>query len=302
MRILVTGGAGFIGSHLVRHWLGRGARVAVLDNFRSGRRENLEGLDVELIEASVEDPEAVEHAARGAIHIYHLAAMVSVPESVEHPELAERINTMGTLNVLRAARTAGTRKVVFASSSAIYGMVDRPLHRESDPPAPASPYALTKLAGEFYMQLYRERFGVPTVALRFFNVFGPRQDPASPYAAAVAIFAYRARRGLPLTIYGDGTQTRDFVYVDDVVEALARADERATGVFNVACGCSITINELAREIIAITGSSSEIVHADPRPGDVMHSRGDSTALQALGWKPQVPLAEGLRRTITAAQA
>jgi UDP-glucose 4-epimerase len=213
------------------------------------------------------------------------------------PELTESINVLGTLNVLKGCRAAGVRKVVFSSTSAVYGLADRPIHRETDLPDPLSPYAITKLAGEHYLALFARAYGVPTVALRYFNVYGPRQDPKSPYAAAVAIFAEKARSGQPITIFGDGDQTRDFVFVGDVVAANILAAEKGTGVYNVACGGRITVNDLAREIIALSGRTVPINYAPERAGDVRHSRGSSERLQALGWSPAVPLAEGLRRTI-----
>ncbi|MDK2971450.1 MAG: UDP-glucose 4-epimerase [Candidatus Sumerlaeota bacterium] len=295
--VLITGGAGFIGSHLARAWVARGARVVVLDSLRTGHRANLAGVDCQFVEGSVEDAALVRRCAEGIDVIHHLAALVSVPESMEKPALTEAINVLGTLNVLEAARAARVGKVVFSSTSAVYGMIDRPMHAETDLPAPASPYAITKLAGEHYMHLYAEAFGVPTICFRYFNVYGPRQDPKSPYAAAVAIFADLARAGKPLRVYDDGEQTRDFVHVNDVVAANLLGAETGSGVFNVACGTRITVNDLARKIIATAGSSSQIEYAPPRPGDIRHSRGDSTKLRALGWQPAVTLDEGLQLTL-----
>jgi UDP-glucose 4-epimerase len=297
--VLITGGAGFIGSHLARAWADRGVRVVVLDSLRTGHESNLDGVACEFLRGSVENADLVRRAARGVDVIHHLAALVSVPESMEKPHLTEQINVGGTLNVLEAARAEGVRKVVFSSTSAVYGMVDRPLHRESDLPEPASPYAISKLAGEHYMALYAAAFGVPTIAFRYFNVYGPRQDPKSPYAAAVAIFSERALAGQPLRVFDDGEQTRDFVYVGDVVAANLLGATTGSGLFNVACGSRITVNDLARKIIAAAGSRSPIEYAPPRPGDVRHSRGCSERLQALGWKPTVSLDEGLRRTLEA---
>jgi len=297
LRILITGGAGFIGSHLARAWAEGGADVTVLDNLRTGRLENLQGVDCRFVEASVEDRDAVAAAARGVDYIHHLAALVSVPESMQKPVETERINVEGTINVLEAARKANARKVVFSSTSAVYGFADRPIHRETDLPEPASPYAISKLAGEHYMALYRAAFGVPTAVLRYFNVYGPRQDPKSAYAAAVAIFADKARAGEPLRIFDDGEQTRDFVFVGDVVRANILAAEKGDGVCNVASGRRITVNELAKTIVALAGSDSRIEHAPPRPGDVRHSRGDVARLHAMGWQAQMPLEEGLRLTI-----
>lgn len=292
-RILITGGAGFIGSHLAAAWAGQGAEVVVLDSLRGGKRGNLAAIPHTFIQASVEDAPAVAEAARGVDVIHHLAALVSVPESMEKPRETESINVVGTINVLEAARQAGVRKVVFSSTSAVYGNAEQPMHSEENLPEPASPYAISKLAGEQYMRLYNEAFGVETVALRYFNVYGPRQDPNSPYAAAVAIFSDRALSGEPLVIFGDGEQTRDFIYVGDVVGANLLAAEKGSGVYNVASGTRITVNDLAREIISAAASKSEIKHAPPRAGDVLHSRGDVTRLKGLGWRPKTTLAEGL---------
>jgi UDP-glucose 4-epimerase len=298
-KIVVTGGAGFIGSHLVEVALERGAEVTVIDSLRTGKRSNLDGLKCRFVEGSVEDAAVVRECVEGADTVFHLAALVSVPESMEKPREAEAINVGGTLNVLQAAREAGVGKVVLASTSAVYGMVDRPMHSETDLPSPASPYAITKLTGEHYLKLYNDAFGLPTAALRFFNVYGPRQDPKSPYAAAVAIFAERARANQPVRIFDDGEQTRDFIFVRDVVEALLLAAEKGSGVMNVACGTRITVNDLAKKIIEISGSTSQIEYAAPRPGDVRHSRGDASRLRALGWEPKTNLDEGLRLTLAA---
>lgn len=296
--VLITGGAGFIGHHLAKAWLERGAQVRVLDNFRTGYRRNIESLGVELFEGSTENAELVAQAATGVQVIHHFAAVVSVPESVENPHLTESINITGTLNLLGAARKAGVQKIVFASSSAVYGNTERPQHRETDLPVPQSPYAITKLAGEHYMEMARLLFSVPTVSLRYFNVFGPRQDPNSPYAAAIAKFTASAQAGLPLTIFGTGEQTRDFIHVSDVVAANLLAAETGSGVYNVSRNEKITVNELARLIIQQSGSGSEIEYQPARPGDVLHSRGNSDRLMALGWKPQVSLEAGIAELIS----
>jgi len=301
-RVLVTGGAGFIGSHLAAAWVARGAEVVVLDSLRTGHRRNLDGIPCRFVEGSVEDADLVRECARGVDFVHHLAALVSVPESVDKPELTEAINVVGTLNVLKAAKEAGARRVVFSSTSAVYGTAERPIHREADLPEPLSPYAITKLAGEHYMDAWRNLHGLPTVSLRYFNVYGPRQDPKSPYAAAIAIFSEKARRNEPIRIFDDGEQTRDFVFVEDIVAAniLAAEHPDARGVYNVACGGRITVNDLARRIVALSASASPIEHLPPRPGDVRHSRGDATRLAALGWKPKTELEEGLRRTLATA--
>lgn len=294
--VLVTGGAGFIGSHLVRAWLARGAEVRVLDNFRTGKLSNLEGLPVQLFEGSICDTAVVDAAVRGVEVVHHLAALVSVPESVDKPVETEEINVVGTIRLLEAAKRHGVRRFVFSSSSAVYGDVVRQVHRESDLPAPASPYAISKLAGEYYVGLAHDPKGMRTTSLRYFNVYGPRQDPGSPYAAAVSIFFARAVSGQPLRIFGDGEQTRDFVYVGDVVAANLLAAQQGEGVYNVATGSGVSIRELAELIRQIASSDSGVEFAAPRPGDVRHSRGDAERLRRLGWEPQVTLEKGLAET------
>jgi len=295
--ILITGGAGFIGSHIAEAWLARGANVRVLDNFRTGKLENLRNLDVELIEGSVTDPKTVERAVKGVSIIHHLAALVSVPESVEKPIETQRINVEGTINLLRSAAEAGVKRFVFSSTSAVYGDVERPAHSETDLPAPASPYAISKLSAEQYVSLANGQAGMTTVSLRYFNVFGPRQDPKSPYAAAISIFTARSLRGEPLVIYGDGMQTRDFIYVKDVVAANLFVAEHANGVYNVGRGERITIKTLAELIRNFVGSRSRIEFASPRPGDVRHSCANIQRLKALGWKPEFTLEQGLDQTV-----
>jgi UDP-glucose 4-epimerase len=299
--VLITGGAGFIGSHLARAWVKAGANVTVLDNLRSGKRKNLAGIPHRFVDASVEDAGAVRNALKDADIVHHMAALVSVPESMEKPEETERINVLGALNVLNAAKHYGVQKVVFSSTSAVYGLADRPAHSELHLPEPASPYAISKLAGEQYMNLFSQAHGVPTVALRYFNVFGPGQDPNSPYAAAVAIFSERAAANQPIKIFGDGEQTRDFIYVSDVVRANMFAAENGNGVYNVSRGDRLTINNLAKTIIQLSGSSSTIEYAAERPGDVKHSRGNADRLRALGWGPMVSLEEGLQETLSSFQ-
>jgi UDP-glucose 4-epimerase len=297
MKILITGGAVFIGSNIVEHFH-QTDDVIVLDNLRSGFERNLAGFRATFVRGSVTDKAAVENAARGADYIFHLAALVSVPESVENPRETVDINVHGTLNVLEAARTHGVKKVVISSSAAIYG--DNPVVPKVElmVPEPKSPYAITKLDAEYYAKMYTSEFAVPVVCLRYFNVFGPRQNPKSQYAAAVPIFIDRAIRNQDITIYGDGEQTRDFVFVKDVVAAnVLAARSAATGVFNIACGGRITINDLARTIIALTKSSSTIIHAGERAGDVKHSQADIGLATALGFRPAYTLQEGLKPTI-----
>jgi UDP-glucose 4-epimerase len=298
MKILVTGGSGFIGSHIVEHYQNRAAEIRVLDNLRTGYRHNLDGFNCVFIEGSVTDREMVKKAVEGVDLVFHLAALVSVPESMAKPGECVDINVHGLLNVLEEASAAGVRKLVFASSAAVYG--DNPVvpKVETMLPEPKSPYAITKLDGEYYLDMFRREGRLETAALRFFNVFGPRQDPKGAYAAAVPIFIEKAVRGEDITVFGDGAQTRDFIHVKDIVGALAFAAETpgVTGVFNAGYGGQITINELAAQIIANAGTSSKVLHAPERPGDVKHSRASADKLLAAGWKPRHTLEEGLART------
>jgi UDP-glucose 4-epimerase len=296
MQILVTGGAGFIGSHLVEHLRARGA-LRVLDNLSSGSRSHLPAC--EFIEGSILDREALRAAMRGVDYVFHLAAMISVPESMENPVRCAEINTIGTLIVLEESARAGVKKFVLSSSAAIYG--DNPIvpKREDMIPEPASPYAVSKLDGEYYCRLFTATRGLPTAALRYFNVFGPRQNPASAYAAAVPLFIRQALCGEPLTIHGDGGQTRDFISVRDVARANAffAMDSPLTGVFNVARGGSLSIGELAGRIVRLTGSKSQISHGPMRPGDVRHSTASLEKLTGAGFTPEDDFDEALLETI-----
>lgn len=297
-RILITGGAGFIGSHLARHFAPQ-AEVTVLDDLRSGFARNLEGVACRFLRGSILDDAALPAAIAGAEEVYHLAAMISVPESVAKPAECVELNTEGTRRVLAAAAAAGVRKVVLASSAAIYGDNPTVPKLESMPPEPKSPYAETKLAGERLLEEYRLSRGLGTTSLRFFNVFGPRQDPRSAYAAAVPIFIAQALRDEPIGIHGDGGQTRDFIHVADIVGALAYAGASRTmaGTYNVGYGSSRSILALAEEIIRLTGSKSRIEHLPPRAGDVRHSLASTERLLAAGWKPRSSVSAGLAETV-----
>jgi len=299
MTILVTGGAGFIGSHIVEHYHGRAAEIRVLDNLRTGYARNLDGLECRFIAGSITDREVVREAVRDVDLVFHCAALVSVPESMERPAECVEINVHGLLNVLEEASAAGARKLVFASSAAVYGDNPEVPKVETMLPEPRSPYAITKLDGEYYLDLFQREGRLATTAIRFFNVFGPRQDPGGAYAAAVPIFIEKALAGEPLTIFGDGGQTRDFIFVKDIVGALVFAAETSglAGVFNAGYGGQMAVNHLAREILAITGSSSEVTHGPERSGDVRHSRASATKLRQAGWKPRFSMTEGLEQTI-----
>ncbi len=303
-RWLVTGGAGFIGSHLVEALVARGHPVRVLDNFSTGRWENLSAVRdrVEVVEGDIRDPRAVRRAMNGVEVVAHLAAIVSVERSLQDPQETTEVNTGGTLHLLEAARRARVQRFLFASSAAIYGDHSQLPLREELPPHPLSPYAASKVAGEALCQSYRAAYGLSTVVLRFFNIYGPRQDPQSPYSGVISIFVGRMRQGLPPVIYGDGQQTRDFVYVEDVVAALIRAGEQdgADGtVLNVARGEETSVLRLVALLNQALGTHLEPVFAPARAGEVRRSAGDPRRAQAvLGWQPTVGLTEGLSRLVS----
>jgi len=307
-RVLVTGGAGFIGSHLVE-WLVRdGHTVRVLDDFSSGQRRNLDPVirQIELLEGSVCNEDLVRRACRDVEYVFHLAARPSVPRSVAEPLRTDEVNAVGTLRVLLAARDAGARRVIYAASSAAYGDSEVLPKVESMRPEPVSPYAVSKLAGEYYCSCFSRVYGLQTVSLRYFNVFGPRQDPDSPYAAAIPAFVSRMVAGQRPIVYGDGEQSRDFCYIDNVVHAnrLAMQAPRVQGeVVNIACGQRVTLNHIIAQINAHLGTNLEPDYQDPRPGDVRHSLADlEAARRLLGYEPQVMFDEGLRRSIAWYQA
>lgn len=299
MKILITGGSGFIGSHIVEHYQDLAEEIRVLDNLRTGSRKNLDGLQHVFIEASVTDREAVAKAVEGVDYVFHLAALVSVPESMTKPGECVDINVHGLLNVLEASAAAGVKKLVFASSAAIYGDNPTVPKLESMLPEPKSPYAVTKLDGEYYLDLFNRERGLETAAIRFFNVFGPRQDPKGAYAAAVPIFIEKALKGEDITVHGDGEQTRDFIYVKDIVGALSFAVETpgVTGVFNAGYGGQMTINDLANKIITSAGSDSKVLHGPERAGDVKHSRSSADKLCNSGWQPKHSLDDALATTL-----
>jgi nucleoside-diphosphate-sugar epimerase len=303
----VTGGAGFIGSHLARHLLEDGRPVRVLDNFATGRRSNLRvlGDDAEIVEGDIQSYERVSRAVAGCETVLHQAALPSVPRSIQDPLTSNATNVIGTLNVLLAARDHGVRRVVLASSSSVYGANPKLPKHEDDPALPISPYASAKLAGESYARSFHNVYGLETVMLRYFNVFGPRQDPSSAYAAVIPSFISRLAAGESPVIYGDGEQSRDFTYVENVVQANLQALQApaagvAGQVFNIACGDRVTLNRLLAELQAIIGSDVPAAYAAPRPGEVRHSLADiSRAREGLGYEPTVGLTDGLRRTVEA---
>ena len=299
---LVTGGAGFIGSHLVEALTAAGWRVRVLDDLSTGLADNLAGLSgVELVRGDVADPDAVARAIEGSKVVFHLAALASVQRSVEAPADSHRICATGTLHVLDAARRAGVRRVVYAGSASAYGIPARDVQTEDDPICPLSPYAAAKLAGEVYCQAFTSTYGLETVRLRFFNVFGPRQRADSPYSGVIAIFAAALGEGRAPTIFGDGQQTRDFVCVSDVVAALQLAAQRpgvSGQVCNVGTGRGTSLLELIAALNRLLGTTVTPRHAEARPGDIRHSRADITrARRLLGYDPVVSFEEGLAQTL-----
>lgn len=301
---LVTGGAGFIGGHLVEALVRRGERVRVLDNFSTGRRANLAAIAdrIDILEGDLRDPAVLARGVAGARAVFHLGALPSVPRSIEDPLSTHEVNTTGTLNLLLAARDAKVGCFVFSSSSSVYGDTEVLPKHEGLTPSPRSPYALSKLVGEIYCTLFARLYGLATYSLRYFNVFGPRQDPGSAYAAVIPRFVSAWMSGDRPVIYGDGGQTRDFTYVDDVVRAnlccLDAPETEAGGVFNVAWGHRISVLDLARRIQTQLGATEPPRHEPARAGDVRDSQADATrARTLLGWDPQVSFADGLDRTV-----
>ncbi len=300
---LVTGGAGFIGSNICDELVAGGHGVRVVDNLSTGRMENLDGLvdDIEFIEADVCEVGAVDAAMKGVGYVLHQAAIPSVPRSMEEPVRVNEANVVGTLTVLECARKHGVKRVVFASSSSVYGDSETLPKHEGMTPAPKSPYAVTKAVGEQYCRLYHEAFGLPVTVLRYFNVFGPRQDEGSYYAGVICKFTSALLDGRKVTVYGDGEQSRDFTYISNVVSANLKAcsSEKAAGqIINIGGGDQTTINDLVRMLSEVTGKEAQVEHTDPQPGDVRHSRADiSRARECLDFKIDVGLREGLDKTV-----
>lgn len=300
---LVTGGAGFIGSHIVRALLAKGRRVRVLDDLSTGKRGNLDEVaaEIEFIEGDIRDVTAVERAVRGVDAVFHLAARASVPRSVKEPRAAHEVNVTGTLNLLIAARDAGVRRFVYSASSSAYG--DTPVMPKAVEmcPVPLSPYAVSKLAAEHYCAVWSHVYGLQTISLRYFNVFGPRQDPHGPYAAVIPAFVSRMLHGQAPVIFGDGEQSRDFCFIENVVQAnllAAEVGEIRGEVVNVACGERTTLNEIVADLNKLLGTSLPPVYEPPRAGDVKHSLADiSTTRKVLGYEPRVMFPDGLRRSI-----
>jgi nucleoside-diphosphate-sugar epimerase len=315
---IVTGGAGFVGSHLAQELLERRYKVVILDDLSTGKLENISVLDViasrgsehseeaakqspvEFVRGSITDLPLLKRLFRDVDYVFHQAAVLSVPRSIEHPLAAHEANITGTLNVLLAAKDSGVEKVIYASSAAVYGDTPTLPQMEDMFPDPQSPYAVTKLAGEYYCRVFHRVYGLPTVCLRYFNVYGPRQDPASQYAAVIPVFIRRALDNRPPVIYGDGEQTRDFVFIKDVVNAsILAAESNAAGVCNIGTGERVSINRLAGLVIRLAGSSAEPEHQEARPGDIEHSLADISRAGQFGYSPRCDLETGLRETIAA---
>ena len=297
MRILITGGAGFIGSHIAEYYQGK-AEIRILDNLRSGNMRNIRALDVDFIRGDVRDRVKLARAMQGVDYVFHLAAMIGVPESMEQPLDCIDINVNGTLMVLEEAAKAGVKKLIYASSAAVYGNNSNIIRREDMNADPDSIYAVTKLDGEHYCKIFSESGKLKTVSLRYFNVFGPHQDPESAYAAAPALFCNRAIHGQKIRIFGDGEQSRDFVYVDDVVKVNAFFMENdLEGVYNVATGKTVTINELVKRILFMTDSQSEVEHLPERPGDIRHLQASTDKLHGAGVRCDANFAASLGATL-----
>ena len=300
---LVTGGAGFIGSHIAEALVKRGDRVRVLDNLSTGKRENMAHIagEIEFIEGDIRDYDITRRAMEGVNIVFHEAAIPSVPRSVKDPQFNHENNVNGTFNVLMAARDAGVKRVVFAASSSAYGETEVLPKQEEMLPSPLSPYAVAKLVGEFYCQVFTRAYGLETVSLRYFNVFGPRQDPSSPYSGVISKFITTLLQNQTPVIYGDGEQSRDFTYIDNVVAAnlrAAEAEEAVGQVMNLGLCERTTLNQLLEELQRIIGTSLAPKYEETRPGDIRHSLADITrAEELLGYRPAVGLAEGLRRTV-----
>jgi len=302
-KIIVTGGAGFIGSRLAEEIANRGYYVIILDDLSTGRMKNiadvLAGGKGEFIQGSITDVPLLQRLFQGVLYVFHLAAIPSVTRSIENPQASHEVNATGTLNMLSAARDNDVKKIIYASSSSVYGDTPTLPKREEMLPNPQSPYAVSKLTGEYYCRVFQEVYGLPSVCLRYFNIYGPGQDPESPYAAVIPKFIRRIYEGNTPVIFGDGEQTRDFTFVKDATEAnILAAESGATGIFNIGRSESVTINQLAQLTIRLIGKEGiEPVHKEPRLGDIRHSLADISKARAFGYNPKYSLEEGLRETV-----
>ncbi len=305
-RVVITGGAGFIGSNLAEE-LAINNTVLTIDDLSTGKKENIASLlqkdNVKFIEGSILDLQLLQKSFRGIDFVFHQAALPSVPRSIEDPRASNDVNITGTLNVLLAARDNKVKKVIYASSSSVYGDTPTLPKREDMPANPQSPYALTKLVGEYYCSIFHQIYKLPTICLRYFNVYGPRQDPTSQYAAVIPRFIVRVLRGNPPIIYGNGNQTRDFTYVKDIIQAnMVATQDETTGIFNIGRGERNSINYLAEIILNIMGKDLQSVYESPLPGDVEHSQADISKAEKMGYRPKYDLGTGLTQTIASVQS
>lgn len=301
-RVVVTGGAGFIGSHLAEELVKQGYQVIILDDLSTGKLENIAELlnkdNVEFVRGSITELPLLQKHFQGVEYVFHQAALARVPRSIDDPLTTNEVNITGTLNILLAARDNGVKKVIYASSSSVYGDTDTLPQRENMPPNPMSPYALTKLAGEYYCNIFRQIYGLPTVSLRYFNVYGSRQDLKSQYATVIPAFIERISQGLPPIIHGDGEQSRDFTFIADVVRAnILAAENSAEGAYNIGCGKGTTINQVAESILNLTGKKLPPVHEKPRSGDPRHTLADVSRARGFGYEPEWIFEDGLKKII-----
>ncbi|MFC1965932.1 SDR family oxidoreductase [Chloroflexota bacterium] len=301
LKVVTTGGAGFIGSHLAEELTKQGYQVVIIDDLSSGKIENLKGLkgNVEFIQDSITNLPLLRKLFQGAKYVFHQAARARVLPSIEDPLITNEVNITGTLNVLLAARENGVKKVIYASSSSIYGEAPAMPQSENMPPDPLSPYALTKLAGEYYCNIFRQLYKLPTVCLRYFNVYGPRQDTQSQYAAAIPAFIGRVSQNLPPVIFGDGEQSRDCIFIEDVVRAnILAAESSAEGVYNIGSGQNMTVNQIADAILRLMQKNLRPIYEEPRPGDPRHTLADISKAGSFGYKSEWTLGKGLAKTIS----
>ena len=301
-KVVITGGAGFIGSHLSEELARRGYHTIILDDLSTGKKENIEPLlkreNVEFIKGSITDLPLLQKVFSCVLYVFHMEAVTSVPQSIENPQASHEVNATGTLNVLLAARDNSVSKVNFSSSAAVYGDTPAPTQKEDMLPSPQSPYAVAKLTGEYYCRVFQEVYALPTACLRYFNVYGSRQDPLSQYAAVIPRFLTAVSQGNPPIIFGDGEQTRDFIFIKDVVTAnILVAESEMSGVYNIGKGERTSINQLAEIIISLTGKDIKPVYEKPRAGDIIHSLADISRVGSFGYKPQYSLVEGIKQIL-----
>ena len=296
-KVIITGGAGFIGSHLTEELIKRGYSVTIVDDLSTGKQENIDGNGADFIRGTITDLSLLQKSFQDTRYVFHQAAISSVPRSIDNPQLSHEVNITGTLNVLLAARDNGVKKIIYASSSSVYGDIETLPKREDMTTSPLSPYAVAKLTGEHYCRVFEQVYGLPTVCLRYFNIYGPRQNHDTEYAAVVPRFIKKVFEGNSPIIFGDGEQTRDLTFVKDAVEANIRAAEsNASGIFNISRGERVSINHLVKRIIEMIGNPVDPIYQDSRPGDIKHSLADISKAKAFGYQPKYDLSDGLTET------